>query len=78
MPKKTLIVAQIFMTCMMAFCMSGIMMVISLGWGEFSVSHWLTQFLIAWPIAFVMTQIVSRIAFPLAFIVTGVKGQGGH
>ena len=76
MEKKTLIVAQIFMTCMMAFTMSGIMMFIALGPDAFAVRDWLMQFIIAWPIAFVMTQLVSRIAFPLAFIVTKAKPQG--
>lgn len=73
MEKKTLIVAQIFMTCMMAFTMSGIMMFIAIGPENFVVTEWLTQFVIAWPIAFVMTQLVSRIAFPLAFILTKAK-----
>lgn len=76
MDKKTLLLAQIFMTCMMAFVMSGIMMLIAVGPIEGFVKSWLSQFIIAWPIAFIMTQIVSRIAFPLAFILTKSKPQG--
>lgn len=66
MDKKTLIIAQILLTCMMAFCMSGTMILLSLGLFEGFFTFWMQQFLMAWPIAFVFTQGVSRIAFPLA------------
>lgn len=68
MDKKVLIIAQVLMTLMMAFSMSGIMMLLALGPHEGFVGEWMKQFLIAWPIAFLMTQIVSRIAFPVAGI----------
>lgn len=68
MDKKTLLIAQVLMTCMMAFCMSGIMSALHMGLTAEWFALWKWQFIIAWPIAFLMTQIVSRIAFPLAFI----------
>lgn len=71
MDKKVLIIAQVLMTLMMAFSMSGIMMLLALGPHEGFVGEWMKQFLIAWPIAFLMTQIVSRIAFPVAGILRG-------
>ena len=73
MPKKTLIIAQILMTLMMAFCMSGIMYLVAVGPEQFQLSAWLLQFIIAWPIAFCLTQVVSRIAFLLAFMLSGAR-----
>lgn len=66
MDVKTQIVTQIVMTCLMAFSMSGIMAAIALGLDKFTVSMWMSQFIIAWPIAFVLTMFVSRIAFGIA------------
>ncbi|HQZ14099.1 MAG TPA: DUF2798 domain-containing protein [Devosia sp.] len=66
MPKKTLLVAQLLMTFMMALSMSGIMSLIALGPTETWLRAWPMQFIIAWPIAFLLTQISTRIAFPLA------------
>lgn len=68
MDKKTLLIAQVFMTLMMAFSMSGIMLALHEGLHAGFLALWAKQFIIAWPIAFLMTQTVSRIAFPLAFI----------
>lgn len=67
MPKKTQIVLQLLITCMMAFSMSGFMGFITAG-PEF-LPHWPISFITAWPIAFIMTQIVTPIAFKLAFMI---------
>lgn len=64
MPKKTLFLAQLFITFGMAFSMSGIMGFISVG-PDF-LPHWPLSFITAWPIAFIMTQIVTPLAFKLA------------
>ncbi|MCR6634975.1 DUF2798 domain-containing protein [Devosia sp.] len=64
MPKKTLFLAQLFITFGMAFSMSGIMGFISVG-PDF-LSHWPLSFITAWPIAFIMTQVVTPLAFKLA------------
>jgi len=66
MNKRTMIITQTIMTCMMALSMSGIMYLIMAGPDAFQVSIWLKQFVIAWPIAFVLTNI----AFPLASAMT--------
>ncbi|MBI1620872.1 DUF2798 domain-containing protein [Aquamicrobium zhengzhouense] len=68
---KTRIVTQIIMTCMMALTMSGIMATVILGVGNVSLSMWLNQFIIAWPIAFVMTNILFPIAMMLCGLVLG-------
>ena len=66
MDKKTLLIAQILMTFMMALMMSGIMSLLVFGPTAEWLRVWRHQFLLAWPIAFVLTLGVSRIAFPLA------------
>jgi hypothetical protein len=59
---------QLTMTFLMALSMSGIMATIILGLGEVSIGTWLHHFIIAWPIAFVMTNIL----FPVAMKITGL------
>lgn len=69
--KRTILVAQVLITCMMAFLMSGIMSLIALGPSELWLKSWPTQFITAWPIAFVLTLFISRFAFYLAIRLTG-------
>lgn len=66
MNKKTLIIAQILMTFLMALSMSGIMSAMALGLTRQWLAVWPQQFLIAWPVAFALTLLATRIAFPLA------------
>lgn len=65
--KKTLLIAQVFMTFMMAFLMSGILSFIQMGPTSEWLHFWPSQFIIAWPIAFCLTLFVSKIAFGLAY-----------
>ena len=55
--------------------MSGIMSFIALGPTVLWLSVWPKQFIIAWPIAFVMTLFVSKFAFALA---GRIMGQGAR
>ncbi len=41
-----------FMSLFMAFCMSGILTLVNLGWIDGFFGKWLHAFLVAWPIAF--------------------------
>lgn len=66
---KTLLLAQAFITFFMAASMSGIMSVIHLGPSMEWLHTWPREFIIAWPIAFVLTQIFSRLGFKLAFTI---------
>ncbi|WP_264048477.1 DUF2798 domain-containing protein [Methylobacterium flocculans] len=63
---KTLLLAQVLITFMMAGAMSGIMSMITLGPTTEWLHAWPKQFLIAWPIAFLLTLVVSRIAFGIS------------
>ena len=56
MSKKFIFVAQIFMTFIMAASMSGLMGLIFTGFSMQWLADWPQQFLIAWPIAFVLTM----------------------
>ncbi|MDK3018647.1 DUF2798 domain-containing protein [Pseudodonghicola flavimaris] len=63
MDKKSLLLAQVLITFMMALSMSGIMSMIHMGPTREWLATWPREFIIAWPIAFVLTQGVGRIAF---------------
>lgn len=71
--RKTLLLAQIFITFMMAASMSGIMSLLALGPTRYWLEHWPRDFIIAWPIAFCLTLVVSRIGFGLARKLTGAR-----
>lgn len=71
--KKTLLLAQILITLMMAFCMSGIMGAIAMGLTGEWLRVWQKQFLIAWPIAFCLTLVSSRLGFHFAHKLTGAR-----
>jgi len=66
MDKKFALIAQVFMTFMMALTMSGIMSLIELGPTMVWLNHWPKIFLIAWPTAFVLTMVT----WPTAMAVT--------
>nr|WP_245307670.1 DUF2798 domain-containing protein [Rhizobium altiplani] len=63
---KTIIVAQLFISGMMAFLMTGFFGFIHatsiLAW----LAEWANAFVIAWPVAFVLSLGVGRLGFKLA------------
>lgn len=65
-PKKMIIVAQFFISGMMALFMSGVMSVIHMGFTSVWLAQWGPNFLTAWPIAFVASMVVGPIGFALA------------
>lgn len=65
MDRKTLIIAQVLITFMMAGLMSGVMSLIAMGPTAEWLANWPRQVLIAWPIAFVFTQLTGPLAFAL-------------
>ncbi len=67
--KKTLIIAQIFISCFMAFLMTGLFGAINMGLGPDFPVHWAKAFLTAWPIAFVLSMGVGPVSFRLARLV---------
>jgi len=68
---KTIIIAQIFISCMMAFLMTGIFSFLSLGATVHWLQTWAGAFIKAWPIAFVLSLIVGKLSFKLAGMITG-------
>lgn len=68
--KQTLIIAQLFISLMMAFLMTGIFSFIELGMTHMWLYTWMKQFIVAWPIAFVLSIFVGNVGFKLANKVT--------
>jgi len=68
--KQTLILAQIFISLMMAFLMTGIFSFAELGMTQLWLQTWMKHFFIAWPIAFVLSIFVGNAGFKLANRIT--------
>lgn len=70
--KKVLLLAQGFITMMMAFSMSGVMSLIALGPTSQWLHEWPRAFITAWPIAFCFTLFVGPLGFKMAYKVMGL------
>ena len=68
---KTIILAQVFISCMMAFTMTGIFSCLSFGFTAQWLHAWPRAFATAWPIAFVLSIVVGKLSFTLAGKITG-------
>lgn len=64
--KKVLITAQIFISGMMAFLMTGFFSILNFGMSSTFVDPWVSSFIIAWPVAFCFSLVVSPLAFMMA------------
>jgi hypothetical protein len=71
--KKLVITAQVFISGMMAFLMTGFFATLHLGLTRVMLDAWIESFVIAWPVAFCLSLLVS----PLAFMIAGrLVGDG--
>lgn len=66
---KTLLLAQVFITFFMSGTMSAFMGILHMGFGDTFLGVWPRDWAIAWPVAFILTQIFSRLGFKLAFTI---------
>ncbi|MCW1930818.1 DUF2798 domain-containing protein [Pararhodobacter zhoushanensis] len=64
--RKVILLAQVFISGLMAFSMSGIMGFLHTGNAPDFIKIWLSAFITAWPIAFVLSLGVSPLAFWMA------------
>ncbi|MFC0246502.1 DUF2798 domain-containing protein [Falsochrobactrum ovis] len=55
---------------MMAFLMTGFFSVLHLGFTAAGLHEWARAFVIAWPVAFLLSLIVGRLGFKLAHFIT--------
>lgn len=63
---RTILLAQVFISCMMAGLMTGIFGFLKLGATAAFLQQWGQSFIVAWPIAFMLSLAVGPIAFKLA------------
>ena len=68
--KKTLILAQALIACMMAGLMTGIFGFLHFGATETFLAEWGRSFLMAFPLAFLLSLGVGPLAFRLARLMT--------
>jgi len=77
MSKKHIFLSQVFMTFIMAACMSGIMGLIFAGFSLEWLAAWPLQFLIAWPVAFALTMVAWPASMKAAAAILRPRGGGG-
>jgi hypothetical protein len=68
---KTIVIAQFFISGMMAFMMTGFFGFLHLGLTSEWVREWANSFVIAWPVAFVLSLGVGKVGFMIASRITG-------
>lgn len=73
--KKVVITAQVFISGMMAFLMTAFFAALHLGFTAAMVDAWVNSFVIAWPVAFCLSLIVSPVAFMIAGKLVGFRGR---
>lgn len=73
--KKTLILAQVFISGFMTLLMTGIFGVINLVLTAAFPMQWARAFFTAWPIAFILSMIVGPVSFRLARLVGSRFGK---
>lgn len=68
---KTILVAQILISDMMAFLMTGFFGFLHFGLGSAWLAEWAKAFVVAWPVAFCLSLIVGKLSFKIAGRITG-------
>lgn len=76
--KKTIIIAQILISFLMALSMTGIFTFSQLGFSFDTVEQWLSRFIIAWPIAFALSIPISKLSFKLANKISNLKFNNNY
>lgn len=70
--KKTIILAQFFISLMMCFLMTGYATIWVVGFNPGFFSFWAFSFITAWPVAFILAMITGGLGFKLATRLTPV------
>lgn len=68
---KTIVIAQFFISGMMAFMMTGFFGFIHFGLTSEWLREWASAFVIAWPVAFCLSLGVGKLGFLIATRITG-------
>ena len=71
--RKVVLSAQVFISGMMAFLMTGFFAILHLGLTARTVEVWASTFITGWPVAFCFSLVVSPIAFMLAGRLAGAR-----
>jgi len=67
--KKLIILAQAIISGLMALLMSGLMSLFHLGFSAELLQIWSSTFIVAWPIAFVLSLFVGPASFKMAGLI---------
>jgi hypothetical protein len=64
--RKTIILAQFFISLMMCFLMTGYASVLQFGIDSAFIGRWAYMFITAWPVAFILSMFCGAFGFKLA------------
>lgn len=64
-PKHAPLLVAFFMSCFMAFLMSGVVTLINQGFGDGYFSQWMHAYIRVWPIAFVLLFILRPLVMKI-------------
>lgn len=76
--KKTIIIAQILISFLMALSMTGIFTFFQFGFSFNIIGEWLSRFIIAWPIAFILSIPIGKLSFKLANKISNLKFNNNY
>lgn len=66
MPTKAMVLAQVFISGMMALVMTGFFTFLHSGLTTAWLIEWSKTFILAWPVVFCLALVIGRIGFKLA------------
>lgn len=67
--KRMILLAQLLISCTMAFMMTFLFSVMPLGFREGWMAIWMHHYLTAWPVAFILSLGVGPLAFKMSSII---------
>jgi hypothetical protein len=70
---KTILIAQLLISGMMAFFMTGFFGFLHFGPTSAWLHEWRNAFVIAWPVAFCLSIFVGKLSFKIAGSITGSR-----
>ncbi|MGI3164726.1 DUF2798 domain-containing protein [Pseudooceanicola sp. 200-1SW] len=73
--KAFILIAQIFISCLMALMMTFLMSILPMGFGPGWFGLWISRWLTAWPVAFVLSLGVGPVAFKLSGLVLFLRAR---
>ncbi|PJE25664.1 Protein of unknown function [Pseudooceanicola antarcticus] len=73
--KAVVILAQLFISCLMALAMTFCMSILPFGFNPGWFATWMQRWLTAWPVAFLFALVIGPMSFKLAGLTLGLGAR---